>query len=129
MGGVGELCAVCGKTRLTHEFIGEPMAGHCGEFRERAPLSRDSLLHEIARSLRATHPERAEELIRAAEKAMPVPHSVGAQMVLTAKQANDYTRQFGGLPPGTFISEPVSVPPAPTHTGGAVFRGKGRRRG
>ena len=34
-------------------------------------ITRDALLHEIARSLRATHPELAEQLIAAVEKAMP----------------------------------------------------------
>lgn len=31
-------------------------------------MTRDELLREISRSLRATHPERAEELIREVEK-------------------------------------------------------------
>lgn len=35
-------------------------------------MTRDALLAEIARSLRATHPERAEEMMREVEKHWPV---------------------------------------------------------
>ena len=41
-------------------------------------MSRDSLLHEISRSLRETHPENAEVMIRELERWMPPEGTVGA---------------------------------------------------
>ena len=72
----------------------------------RPPLARDALLAEIARSLRATHPERAEEMIAATERAMPVPPATG--LVLHPAQANAILR-LTGLPAGTRISEPIAI--------------------
>ena len=41
---------------------------------QRPPLTRDALLSEISRSLRATHPDRAEQMIPALERSLRDPH-------------------------------------------------------
>lgn len=61
-GSSAPICADCG-------MVGP--ACTCRREPDRPPLSRDALLHEIARSLRATHPERAEEMIRDLERRVP----------------------------------------------------------
>jgi len=75
---------------------------------EAPPLTRDYLLAEIARSLRATHPERAEQLIAAVEKAMPAPHS-GPATFLHPATANEMIARFGQLPRGVFVTVPVDI--------------------
>ena len=83
----------CGPVR----WLGKPASSFSG--------GRDQLLAEISRSLRATHPDSAEELIRACEKAMPTPHA-GPFITMTPKQANAVLR-LQGLPKGTLISVPL----------------------
>ena len=64
--GVGRLCQMCAPIPPTPEP--PPLA----------PLTRDDLLREISRSLRETHPENAEVMIRELERWMPPEGTVGA---------------------------------------------------
>lgn len=63
---------------------------------ERPPLTRDLLLAEVSRSLRHTHPDRAEEMIAEIERALLYLHTFRSPIYGGYRRGR--RTEIGGLP-------------------------------